>query len=155
MHLRRIDKRLWNRVFFIRMDKNKLPRRKSLNIYDIAKEAGVSISTVSRVLNKKSNVREDTKQRVEAVLEKHSYRPSAIARGLVSSSMRTVAVLKPSGEYNDETDLIFYKEPKQSGAVLLKKGDFAIVPPEDAHAPRRMSANGPCRVKKIVVKVKV
>ena len=31
------------------------------------------------------------------------------------------AVLKPSGEYNDETDLIFYKEPKQSGAVLLKK----------------------------------
>ena len=93
MHLRRIDKRLWNRVFFIRMDKNKLPRRKSLNIYDIAKEAGVSISTVSRVLNKKSNVREDTKQRVEAVLEKHSYRPSAIARGLVSSSMRTVAVL--------------------------------------------------------------
>ena len=146
MHLRRIDKRLWNRVFFIRMDKNKLPRRKSLNIYDIAKEAGVSISTVSRVLNKKSNVREDTKQRVEAVLEKHSYRPSAIAR---------VAVLKPSGEYNDETDLIFYKEPKQSGAVLLKKGDFAIVPPEDAHAPRRMSANGPCRVKKIVVKVKV
>ena len=93
MHPRRIDKRLWNRVFFIRMDKNKLPRRKSLNIYDIAKEAGVSISTVSRVLNKKSNVREDTKQRVEAVLEKHSYRPSAIARGLVSSSMRTVAVL--------------------------------------------------------------
>ena len=66
-----------------------------------------------------------------------------------------VAVLKPSGEYNDETDLIFYKEPKQSGAVLLKKGDFAIVPPEDAHASRRMSANGPCRVKKIVVKVKV
>ena len=64
-----------------------------MNIYDIAKEAGVSISTVSRVLNKKSNVREDTKQRVEAVLEKHSYRPSAIARGLVSSSMRTVAVL--------------------------------------------------------------
>ena len=64
-----------------------------MNIYDIAKEAGVSISTVSRVLNNKSNVKEDTKQKVEAVLEKHDYRPSAIARGLVSSSMRTVAVL--------------------------------------------------------------
>lgn len=64
-----------------------------MNIYDIAKEAGVSISTVSRVLNHKSNVKEDTRQRVEAVLEKHQYRPSAIARGLVSSSMRTVAVL--------------------------------------------------------------
>ena len=39
-----------------------------MNIYDIAKEAGVSISTVSRVLNNKSNVREDTRKRVEAVL---------------------------------------------------------------------------------------
>ena len=37
----------------------------------------------------------------------------------------------------------------------MKKGDFAIVPPEDAHAPRRMSAKGPCQVKKIVVKVKI
>ena len=64
-----------------------------MNIYDIAKEAGVSISTVSRVLNNKSNVKEDTRRKVEAVLEKHDYRPSAIARGLVSSSMRTVAVL--------------------------------------------------------------
>ena len=64
-----------------------------MNIYDIAKEAGVSISTVSRVLNNKDRVKEETRRRVEAVLEKHDYRPSAIARGLVSSSMRTVAVL--------------------------------------------------------------
>lgn len=34
------------------------------------------------------------------------------------------AVLKPSGEYNDETDLIFYKEPKQSGAVLYERRRF-------------------------------
>lgn len=52
-----------------------------MNIYDIAKEAGVSISTVSRVLNNKSNVKENTRRKVEAVLEKHDYRPSAIARG--------------------------------------------------------------------------
>ena len=63
--------------------------------------------------------------------------------------------LTPSTEYDSEKDLMFYEEPKESGAILLKKGDLAIVPPEDAHAPRRMSGNGPCRVKKIVVKVKV
>lgn len=64
-----------------------------MNIYDIAKEAGVSISTVSRVLNNKGNVNENTRKKVEEVLQKNNYTPSAIARGMVSKSMRTVAVL--------------------------------------------------------------
>lgn len=66
-----------------------------------------------------------------------------------------VANLIPSMEYDKEKDLIFYQEPTQSGCVVLKSGDFAIVPPEDGHAPKRMTANGPCYVKKIVVKVRV
>ncbi len=66
-----------------------------------------------------------------------------------------IANLKASTEYDEEKDMIFYEEPKQSGQILLKKGDFAIVPPEDAHAPRRMSKKGACQVRKIVVKVKV
>lgn len=61
----------------------------------------------------------------------------------------------PSMDYDAERDLIFYQEPEQSGFVVLKAGDFAIVPPEDAHAPRRQAASGGCPVKKIVVKVKV
>lgn len=64
-----------------------------MNIYDIAKEAGVSISTVSRVMNQKGNVNPETKKRVEEVLAKNNYTPSAIARGMVSKSMKTVAVL--------------------------------------------------------------
>mgnify|MGYP000816785709 CR=1 FL=1 len=64
-----------------------------MNIYDIAKEAGVSISTVSRVLNHKDRVNPETKKRVEAILEKYEYTPSAIARGMVSKSMKTVSVL--------------------------------------------------------------
>jgi LacI family transcriptional regulator len=64
-----------------------------MNIYDIAKEAGVSISTVSRVLNNKPNVRLDTRKKVERVLEKHAYVPSSIARGLVSKSLDTVGIL--------------------------------------------------------------
>ena len=66
---------------------------RNMNIYDIAKEAGVSISTVSRVLNHKGNVNPATRERVEEVLERNHYTPSAIARGMVSKSMRTVAVL--------------------------------------------------------------
>lgn len=64
-----------------------------MNIYDIAREAGVSITTVSRVLNNKANVSEKTRRKIQEVLERHSYQPSAIARGLVSGTMKTVAIL--------------------------------------------------------------
>jgi LacI family transcriptional regulator len=64
-----------------------------MNIYDIAEEAGVSISTVSRVLNNKSNVNVRTREKVEAVLKKHNYTPSSIARGLVTRSLNTIGIL--------------------------------------------------------------
>ena len=64
-----------------------------MNIYDIAREAGVSISTVSRVMNNKGNVNAATRKKVEEILEKNNYTPSAIARGMVSKSMRTVAIV--------------------------------------------------------------
>lgn len=64
-----------------------------MTIYDIAAEAGVSISTVSRVINKTGKVSEETRQRVEEVLEKHKYAPNALARGLVHNSLKTIGVL--------------------------------------------------------------
>lgn len=64
-----------------------------MNIYDIARQAGVSIATVSRVINNKGPVSDATRARVEAVLEESGYTPSAIARGMAGKSMRTVAVL--------------------------------------------------------------
>lgn len=64
-----------------------------MNIYDIAAEAKTSISTVSRVLNNKGNVNPEIKKRVEEVLKKYDYKPSAIARGLVSKTMKSIAIL--------------------------------------------------------------
>ncbi|AGK96533.1 LacI family DNA-binding transcriptional regulator [Clostridium pasteurianum] len=64
-----------------------------MNIYDIAKEAGVSITTVSRVLNNKENISKKTKDKVEYILKKYNYTPNAIARGLVSKSMKSIGVL--------------------------------------------------------------
>lgn len=63
-----------------------------MNIYDIAKEAGVSISTVSRVLNN-GRTSEKIRQKVQLVLDKYNYRPNAIARGLVTKTMKTIGVL--------------------------------------------------------------
>jgi LacI family transcriptional regulator len=64
-----------------------------MNIYDIAREANVSIATVSRVLNGNGSVRDITRQRVEQVLNKYHYVPSAIARGMVTNSMKTIGVV--------------------------------------------------------------
>ena len=64
-----------------------------MTIYDIAKEAGTSISTVSRVLNNKTNVKPEVRKRVEEVLKKYNYKPSAIARGMVSKTMKSIAVI--------------------------------------------------------------
>ena len=64
-----------------------------MNIYDIAQQAGVSIATVSRVLNNKGNVSEKTQKKIQDVLDRNDYQPSAIARGLVAGSMKTVAIL--------------------------------------------------------------
>jgi LacI family transcriptional regulator len=64
-----------------------------INIYDVAAKAEVSIATVSRVLNNKSNVAAETRQRVLDVLKDMNYRPSPIARGLVSSFTRTVGIM--------------------------------------------------------------
>lgn len=65
----------------------------SVNIYDIAKEAGVSITTVSRVINQKGYVSEKTRKKIQDVLDRSEYRPSAIARGMVTGSMKTVAIV--------------------------------------------------------------
>ncbi|WAG67738.1 LacI family transcriptional regulator [Clostridium estertheticum] len=65
----------------------------NLNIYDIAKEAGVSITTVSRVLNHKENISNKTKEKVEKILKKYNYIPNAIARGLVTKSMKSIGIV--------------------------------------------------------------
>lgn len=66
-----------------------------MNIYDIAELAGVSIATVSRVLNDSPNVAEKTKLRVRAVMEAHNYVPSGFSRALSLNSMKTIGLICP------------------------------------------------------------
>ena len=64
-----------------------------MTIYDISKKAGVSIATVSRVLNGSSNVKAKTRKKVMDVIEECGYKPNAFARGLGLNSMKTVGLL--------------------------------------------------------------
>ena len=66
-----------------------------MNIYDIAELAGVSIATVSRVINDSPNVAEKTKLRVREVMERHAYVPSGFSRGLGLNSMKTIGLICP------------------------------------------------------------
>ncbi len=64
-----------------------------MTIYDVSEKAGVSIATVSRVLNGSSNVSAQTRQKVLAVIEACDYTPNAFARGLGLNSMNTIGIL--------------------------------------------------------------
>ena len=64
-----------------------------MNIYDVSKKAGVSIATVSRVLNGNPNVSEKTRARVLEVMEELGYTPNVFARGLGLGSIKTIGIM--------------------------------------------------------------
>lgn len=68
----------------------------TITIYDVAREAGVSMATVSRVVNGNKNVKENTRQKVLEVIDRLDYRPNAVARGLASKKTTTVGVVLPN-----------------------------------------------------------
>jgi LacI family transcriptional regulator len=60
-------------------------------IYDVAAEAGVSIKTVSRVMNAEPNVRPETRERVHAAAAALNYHPNLSARSLAGSKSFLIA----------------------------------------------------------------
>lgn len=64
-------------------------------IYDIAKKAGVSIATVSRVFNNSANVSDKARNKVLAVADEMGYHPQAYAQGLASRKNNTVMIVVP------------------------------------------------------------
>ncbi len=66
-----------------------------LTIADVARVAGVSTMTVSRVINNKGDVGKETRERVERAIAKLEYRPSEVARGLTNQRTRTLGLVVP------------------------------------------------------------
>ena len=65
-------------------------------IRDVARLAGVSHQTVSRVINQSADVTPETRERVEAAIMELDYRPSAIARSMARGETRTLACISPN-----------------------------------------------------------
>ena len=66
-------------------------------LYDVAREAKVSIKTVSRVLNNTDKVKEDTVKRVKEAMIRLDYHPNATARNLKRRKTDTIGFVVPFG----------------------------------------------------------
>ena len=65
----------------------------NINIYDVSKKAGVSIATVSRVLNGNTRVSEKTRDKVINAMKELDYTPNVFARGLGLNTMKTIGIM--------------------------------------------------------------
>ena len=70
-----------------------------VTIYQVAQAAGVSLATVSRVINKSGSVTESTRRKVEETIASLGYKPSALAQALATNRSTNVGVIIPSANY--------------------------------------------------------
>lgn len=85
-----------------------------MTIYDIARKAGVSASTVSRVINNKPGIKDSTRRRVQKLLEEYEYVPDAAARGLVTQASRFVGILIEDIRVSHHTEAIYVIEQEMT-----------------------------------------
>lgn len=88
-----------------------------VTIQDVAKESGVSITTVSRVINNNYPVSEKTRKKVEEVVKRLDFKPNILARGLIHQKTDTIGVIVPS-----ITNLFFPTVVKAIENILRKQG---------------------------------
>ncbi len=97
-----------------------MPKR--VTIQDVASRAGVSNQTVSRVINHRPDVADETRRRVWQVIQELGYRPSAIARGLISNRTYTLGLVT-----SDFADSFFIQVIVGAEAEARKHGYFFML----------------------------
>ena len=96
----------------------------AVTVKDVAREAQVSVATVSRVINGHSNVTQDTRARIIAIADRLRYVPDSAARGLATGLTNTVGVLLPDlhGEFFSEIIRGIDTAARRRGLHLLLSG---------------------------------
>lgn len=90
-------------------------------IYQVAEHAGVSLSTVSRVLNGRTTVNPKMREKVEAAMRELNYRPSSVARSLATNRSDSVGVLV------SELDTPFFGEMMQAIEATLREANKHVI----------------------------
>lgn len=99
-------------------------------IEDVAREAGVSITTVSRVLNNNYPVRESTRKKVEKAISKLNFTPNSLARGLIQKKTNTIGVIVPS------ITNLFFPEVVKGIERCIRQSDYTLFLCETKEDPK-------------------
>ncbi|AKP66267.1 LacI family DNA-binding transcriptional regulator [Companilactobacillus ginsenosidimutans] len=97
------------------------------NIHDIAKLSGFSVSTVSRVLNRKNYVSDDAREKIEAVIKQMDYVPNDVARDLSRGKTYNIGVVLPYTKhayFNQVLNGIMAEAYKQGYRVLILLSNY-------------------------------
>ncbi|WP_439425004.1 LacI family DNA-binding transcriptional regulator [Oenococcus alcoholitolerans] len=97
-----------------------MEEKKQPTIYDVAEKVGVSLATVSRVINNNGKVKESTRAKVLQAIKELDYRPNAMAKGLASSKTTMVGMIVP-----DLTNL-YYAELAQGIDAVAKIYNYSV-----------------------------
>lgn len=83
-----------------------MPKSRRVTIKEIAEEAGVSMQTVSRVLNNRPDVASDTRRRIKKIIATHNYRPSSVARGITQGRSYILGVISAKLQYHGPAGML-------------------------------------------------
>lgn len=97
-----------------------------VTIKDVAKEANVATSTVSRVLSNSPRISEETKKKVNAAIKKLNYTPNVVARGLANNRTRILAVVLPDGAEKMFSNP-FFAQALKGISVCAQKENYYIM----------------------------
>lgn len=108
------------------MDINSKEQSKEvLTIHDVAKELGVSASTVSRAISGKGRIGEETRQRVLQYINEKSFYPNASARSLAQSKTYNIAIIMP--EIKDLVDMPFFHTCMHGAEEVAQANDYDLL----------------------------
>ena len=97
-----------------------------VTIKDVAKEANVATSTVSRVLSNSPRISEETKKKVNKAIKKLNYTPNVVARGLANNRTRILAVVLPDGAEKMFSNP-FFAQALKGISVCAQKENYYIM----------------------------
>ncbi len=96
-----------------------------LTIHDVARELGVSASTVSRAISGKGRIGEETRQRVLQFINANSFHPNAAARSLAQSRTYNLAIIMP--EVRDLVDMPFFHTCMHGAEEVAQANDYDLL----------------------------
>ncbi|MCY6484869.1 LacI family DNA-binding transcriptional regulator [Clostridium aestuarii] len=112
-----------------------------VTIKEIAKEAGVSPSTVSRVISDDSRISEETKKKVRKIMKEMDYHPNVIARSLVSKATKTIGVIMPYSTEKAFTNPFFPEVLRGIAKAANSYGYFLLLSSGDTEKEQIDSIN--------------